>query len=117
MSVLTEPGAGSGPGRAPSPDSSSAAVLEELVWGLTACRVKSTRCHRESLYRVVCVSAEVVFLDSFSPYPYPKWRKIHPYLQAAASTWEAACRTRQQRREEGREEIWTFLVSTLWDWT
>lgn len=25
--------------------------------------------------------------------------------------------TAAEEREEGREEIWTFLVSTQWDWT
>lgn len=35
----------------------------------------------------------------------PKMEENHLYLQAAANTGETACGARQQRREEGREEV------------
>ena len=66
---------------------------------------------------VLCVLEPKRFPFVFPPaHTLPKMEENCPYLQVAASTRETACGTQQRRREEGREEIWTFLVSAQLNW-
>lgn len=83
-----------------SPDSSSAAVLEELGWGLAGRRVKSTQCHRESLYRwCVCLSRSGFPLTVF---PRPKM-ETNPSLSPGSSKYLGSSMQDTAAEERGRQ--------------